>query len=80
MLQQINAAHDQMRVFYALGRQRLQEQGRLNEDHAAKFARIDERLFSLQRDPLQLEYLPKLDRCFPNAVLHVVLMPQLAGY
>mmetsp|Transcript_71124 Transcript_71124/g.169794 ORF Transcript_71124/g.169794 Transcript_71124/m.169794 type:complete len:143 (-) Transcript_71124:56-484(-) len=56
MLQQINAAHDQMRVFYALGRRRLQDKGRLNEEHAAKFARIDERLFGLQRDPLQLEF------------------------
>mmetsp|Transcript_58073 Transcript_58073/g.136100 ORF Transcript_58073/g.136100 Transcript_58073/m.136100 type:complete len:137 (+) Transcript_58073:55-465(+) len=56
MLQQVGAAHDQLHVFYELARQRLVQQGKLSEEDAAKFARIDGRLASLQRDPLQLEF------------------------
>ncbi|CAJ1373514.1 unnamed protein product [Effrenium voratum] len=56
MMQQISSAHDQMRVFYELGRQNLMAKGRLTPDEAARFARIDERLFKLQKEPLQLEF------------------------
>lgn len=56
MLQQINAAHDQLRVFYELGRQRMLDKGRITQEDAMKFARIDERLFHLQKDPLQREF------------------------
>ena len=47
MLRQINAAHDQLRVFYELSRQRMLDKKRISEDDALKFARIDERLFQL---------------------------------
>eukprot|EP00931_Biecheleriopsis_adriatica_P095209 TRINITY_DN68841_c0_g1_i1.p1 TRINITY_DN68841_c0_g1~~TRINITY_DN68841_c0_g1_i1.p1 ORF type:complete len:158 (+),score=31.67 TRINITY_DN68841_c0_g1_i1:55-474(+) len=56
MHHQIEAAHDQMRAFYDLGHQRLIARGRLSPEEAARFARIDERLFELQRKPGQLEF------------------------
>mmetsp|Transcript_88061 Transcript_88061/g.188996 ORF Transcript_88061/g.188996 Transcript_88061/m.188996 type:complete len:138 (-) Transcript_88061:56-469(-) len=56
MYMQVDAAHTQLRAFYEMGREQLVAQGRLSEEEAARFARIDERLFRLQRKPKQLEF------------------------
>ena len=68
MLQQINAAHDQLRVFYELSRQRMLDKKRISEDDALKFARIDERLFQLQKDPLQREFYEAKKQFHPDYV------------
>eukprot|EP00930_Biecheleria_cincta_P105260 TRINITY_DN97887_c0_g1_i1.p1 TRINITY_DN97887_c0_g1~~TRINITY_DN97887_c0_g1_i1.p1 ORF type:complete len:170 (+),score=33.41 TRINITY_DN97887_c0_g1_i1:39-512(+) len=56
MHHQVEAAHDQMRAFYHMGSQQLISRGRLSVEEAERFARIDARLFQLQRNPVQLEF------------------------
>mmetsp|Transcript_82419 Transcript_82419/g.128661 ORF Transcript_82419/g.128661 Transcript_82419/m.128661 type:complete len:83 (+) Transcript_82419:40-288(+) len=56
MHSQIEAAHDQMRVFYEMGREKLIQRGRISREEAQRFARIDTRLFALQADPVKLEF------------------------
>eukprot|EP00928_Gymnodinium_smaydae_P089179 TRINITY_DN7317_c0_g1_i1.p1 TRINITY_DN7317_c0_g1~~TRINITY_DN7317_c0_g1_i1.p1 ORF type:complete len:192 (+),score=53.95 TRINITY_DN7317_c0_g1_i1:73-576(+) len=56
LLIQVRAAHDQLRVFQEMGRQQLVERGRLSDEDAEKFARIDARLAELQVKPAKLEF------------------------
>eukprot|EP00933_Yihiella_yeosuensis_P054274 TRINITY_DN52684_c0_g1_i1.p1 TRINITY_DN52684_c0_g1~~TRINITY_DN52684_c0_g1_i1.p1 ORF type:complete len:180 (+),score=28.54 TRINITY_DN52684_c0_g1_i1:77-541(+) len=53
---QVESAHDHVRAFYDMGRTRLVASGKLSPEDAAAFARIDERLFALQRNKVQLEF------------------------
>eukprot|EP00929_Paragymnodinium_shiwhaense_P046289 TRINITY_DN23567_c0_g1_i1.p1 TRINITY_DN23567_c0_g1~~TRINITY_DN23567_c0_g1_i1.p1 ORF type:complete len:161 (-),score=52.68 TRINITY_DN23567_c0_g1_i1:67-549(-) len=59
MHQQVNAAHDQLRLFYDMGRAKLVAKGKLHPEDAEKFARIDERLAALQMKPEKLEFFDR---------------------
>mmetsp|Transcript_94206 Transcript_94206/g.304888 ORF Transcript_94206/g.304888 Transcript_94206/m.304888 type:complete len:150 (-) Transcript_94206:141-590(-) len=56
MHHQIDAAHGSTEAFYGLARERLVAQGKLTEEDAKRFTRIDKRLAHLQRHPHLLEF------------------------
>merc|ERR1712008_364196 len=68
MFNQVDAAHDQLQVFYSMARRRLGATGRMTSEEAERHARIDERLFALQRSPEQLEFYTRNRQFHPDWV------------
>merc|ERR1712008_78417 len=68
MFNQVDAAHDPLQVFYSMARRRLVATGRMTSEEAERHARIDERLFALQRSPEQLESYTRNRQFHPDWV------------